>query len=344
MEARHAMPPSGTRDERGSEERETSEFAASDRDRPLGFDPRHLAALVAIAKTGSFRLAGEQLGYVQSAVSRQLATLEQVAGARLVERARGGSEVRLTQAGELLANHAEALLARQAAARADLVQLAAGEIGAVRIGVPQGVGHRLLRPALSSYRRRRPQARVVASEYPSDAPLFELVERGTLDLGVARLPLELGPFDRTELLRVRWVLAVPSSWGLARAGGDVELAHLADKPLIGRHDDALGPPLEAELRALGVEPNVVFRTDIDATIRALVAAGMGAALLPSYAVGEGEAIAALALADLRLTEVIGLFWHRERVLAAAASELRDVMCEVCGRLGGDPRAAEVPAA
>jgi DNA-binding transcriptional LysR family regulator len=316
-----------------------------DRERPLLFEPRHLAALVAVARTGSFRLAGEQLGYVQSAVSRQIATLEQVAGVRLVERARGTNDVGLTHAGTVLLRHAEALLARQAAAQADLIQLAAGETGAVSIGMPQGVGHRLLRPALAAYRRRRPQARVLASEYPSDAPLFALVEHGMLDLGIARLPLAAGPFASVELLRMRWVLAAPASWGLAPSGSAVPLAALEGRPLIGRHDLQHGPPLEAQLRERGRELNVVFRTDIDETIRSLVRAGMGAALLPSFGVdGETPGVALLTLEDLPLTEVVGLFWHGKRELAPAAAELRAITCEVCGRLGPEPpRAAEVAA-
>jgi DNA-binding transcriptional LysR family regulator len=305
-------------------------------DRPLGFEPRHLAALVAIAKTGSFRIAGEHLGYVQSAVSRPIATLEEVAGARLVERARGANDVTLTPAGELLVRHAEALLARQAIAHADLAQLAQGELGPVRIGVPQGVGHRLLRPALAAFRRRRPRARVLPSEYPGDAAPLRLLEQGALDLCVARLPVAGRPFASHELLRVRWVLALPAAWALAPAGGRIALAELADRPLIGRHDAHVGPPLEAELRALGIEPQIAFRTDIDETIRALVAAGMGAAALPAFSVDEHDpAITAVTVEDLPLAEMVGLLWHHERVLSAGAATLRDVMREVCGRLDGE---------
>lgn len=296
------------------------------------FEPRHLAALVAVAKTGSFRVAGERLGYVQSAVSRQIATLEEVAGMRLVERARGANEVRLTQAGEVLMTHAEALLARQSAARADLAQLAQGERGVVRVGVVQGVGHRMLWSALSSYRRRRPGARVEASEFSTDAPLFGLVEQGVLDLGLAALPLVDGPFERRNLARVKWVLAMPASWRLPRHDGAVRLADLAGRPLVGRHDERSGPSLETCLRHAGAAANVVFRTDIDDTMRGLVASGVGAALLPRFVVEDDRAIAVAPLDDLVLTQVLGIFWHSERTLSTTASEFRSIVCEVCGRM------------
>lgn len=315
---------------------------AAEPERTPAFEARHLAALVAVAQTRSFRVAGVRLGYVQSAVSRQIATLEEVAGTRLVERASGTNEIGLTPAGELLVRHAEALLARQAAARADLDQLVAGETGAVRIGVPQGVGHRLLRRVLVEYRRRRPLAHVLASEFPTDAPLFELVEQGELDLALAGLPLAPGPFEHCSLLRVRWVLATPSHWSIAQRGDALRIADLAGKPLVGRHDPRSGPPLEARLRADGHEPNVVFRTDLDETVRALVGAGVGAGLLPTFGVDPRDAaIVTRPVEDLSLTQSVALLWHRERVLSPAAAELRAVVVETCGRgpLAGTPAAS-----
>jgi DNA-binding transcriptional LysR family regulator len=303
---------------------------ATDPERLSAFEARHLAALVAVAQSRSFRIAGERLGYVQSAVSRQIATLEEVAGTRLVERAPGANEIALTQAGELLVRHAEALLARQAAARADLDRLAAGETGAVRIGVPQGIGPRVLRRVLAACRRRQPQMRVLASEFPTDVPLFELVEQGSLDLALASLPLAPGPFEHRRLLRIRWVLATPSHWSLARHDDGLRLADLAGRPLIGRHSERALPPLEAHLAAAGHEPNVVFRTDLDETVRTLVGAGVGTGLLPTFGVGHREdAIATHALDDFPLVQSLAIFWHRERLLSPAATDLRDLTCEVC---------------
>jgi len=311
---------------------ETHPSVATDQERLAAFEPRQLAALVAVARTRSFRLAGARLGYVQSAVSRQISTLEDAARTRLVERAPGANEIALTPAGELLVGHAEALLARQAAARADLERLAAGETGAVRVGVPQGVGPRLLRRVLSSYRERRPGTRVVASEFATDAPLFELIEQGALDLALAALPLPPGPFEHRTLLRVRWVLAAPSQWSLARRGDTIQLSDLADRPLVGRHGPRAAPPLEARLEAAGHEPNVVFRTDLDDTVRALVAAGVGAGLLPTFGVAPDDlAIATHTLHAVPLAQPIALLWHRERVLSPAADELRTLVGELCGR-------------
>ena len=99
------------------------------REQWLGAELRHFAALAAIAEARSFRAAAERLGYVQSAVSQQIAFLERVAGTRLVERSPGQPTVSLTPAGALLLKRVDSILAQVAAAWADLGRLEAGETG-----------------------------------------------------------------------------------------------------------------------------------------------------------------------------------------------------------------------
>src|ERR1051325_2054596 len=87
-------------------------------DRWLGVELRHFLALEAVARERSFAKAAAALGYTQSAVSQQIATLERLVGQKLVERPGGPKPVSLTEAGRLLLTHAEAIAARVAAAPA----------------------------------------------------------------------------------------------------------------------------------------------------------------------------------------------------------------------------------
>src|SRR6476660_3703161 len=87
-------------------------------DRWLGIELRHLLALEAVAREGSFGKAATSLGYTQSAVSQQIAMLERIVGQRLVERPGGPKPVSLTEAGRLLLTRAEVIAARLSAAQA----------------------------------------------------------------------------------------------------------------------------------------------------------------------------------------------------------------------------------
>src|ERR1700751_5966664 len=116
----------------------------------VGVDLRHLAALEAVARTGSFGRAARELGYTQSAVSQQIAQLERIVGQRLFDRPGGPRPVEPTEAGLLLLRHADAIVGQLDAARADMAALAEGEAGTLRVGIYQSVGAPLPppRPAL----------------------------------------------------------------------------------------------------------------------------------------------------------------------------------------------------
>src|SRR5689334_5337483 len=110
----------------------------------LGVEFRHLAALDAIARTGSFRGAADDLGYVQSAVSQQVARLETLVGVRLVDRVRGTGPVALTEAGELLRSHSAAIMERLQAAHTDVMAAVTGEAGTIRVGAFETVACSLM--------------------------------------------------------------------------------------------------------------------------------------------------------------------------------------------------------
>src|ERR687896_1031630 len=110
----------------------------------LRLELRYLAALEAIAVTGSFGAAADELGYTQSAVSQQIASLERLVGQPLIDRPGGRRPVGLTEAGALLLEHSEAVLPRLRVAQAQLQALGQGEAGTPRGGTYQRVGLRLL--------------------------------------------------------------------------------------------------------------------------------------------------------------------------------------------------------
>src|SRR3990170_6425430 len=94
-------------------------------------DVRRMRVLREVAQRGSFSAAAEALSLTQSAVSQQVAALEREAGAVLVQRSARG--VRLTEAGEALVRHTDAIMARLAEAEAELEAIAGVRGGRLRL-------------------------------------------------------------------------------------------------------------------------------------------------------------------------------------------------------------------
>src|SRR6478752_10466557 len=193
----------------------------------LGVELRHFAALQAVASEGSFGRAADRLGYTQSAVSQQIATLERVVGERLVERPGGPRPVSLTEAGHLLLRHADSIVARLQAAQADLHALRSGEAGVLRVGTFQSVGARLLPEIMRRFREQWPQIEVTLEERDSDQELAALVEKGELDVAFVLPPFGEAPLETIELLRDPYVLVVARSSPLARQDMAPSLARIA---------------------------------------------------------------------------------------------------------------------
>ena len=173
--------------------------------RLLGIEIRHLAALEAVAVDRLVRARGPQLGYTQSAVSVQVATLERAAGVRLLERPGGRRPVVPTDAGERILRHAVRLTAQLQAAEADLTALAEGTAETLRVGTFQSVSIRVLPDVVRRLMQVRPGIEVRLQEAPYEDELLALVERGRLDFTFALVPPE-GPFEHVELLRDPYVL------------------------------------------------------------------------------------------------------------------------------------------
>src|SRR6185436_4271457 len=161
----------------------------------LGLELRHLIALKAIAEEGTFGRAAKRLGYTQSAISQQIAMLERIVGRRLIDRPGGPRPVSLTEAGDLLLRHADAITARLSAAQADLAALDAGDAGPLRIGTYQSVGAKVLPELLREFNAKWPQVGVTLQESADDRDLLLQIERGELDLSFVVLPMDPGPYE-----------------------------------------------------------------------------------------------------------------------------------------------------
>src|SRR5918997_1493120 len=157
------------------------------------FDVKQLRVLKAVADHGSFSAAADSLSYSQPAISQQIAALEKRAATTLVDR--GSRGVRLTDAGRALVEHAEVVLARLAAAEAELDAIAGIRGGRVRLASFPTAGASLLPPAVAIFTERHPHVELsfVEREPEEAAQMLRAAE-----LEVA-LVFEYAEYDQPEL-------------------------------------------------------------------------------------------------------------------------------------------------
>jgi DNA-binding transcriptional LysR family regulator len=298
--------------------------------RLLGIEMRHLAAFDAVVSSGSFARAAQQLGYTQSAVSLQIAALERAAGTRLLERPGGRRPVVPTTAGERMLRHAVRLTAQLQAAEADLTALAEGTAGTLRVGTFQSVSIRVLPNVVRRLMELRPGLEVRLQEAAYEDELLALVERGRLDFTFALVPPE-GPFEHIELVHDGYVLLTQAGSPLAQRESAPTLAEIGRLPLVAYSRSTYG--IEALLRARGIEPHVVFRSDESGAVQRMVAAGIGSALIPRLAIDRSiRGVVALDASRRVPARQIGLAWHRDATLPEAAEDFVAAVRERCDEL------------
>jgi molybdate transport repressor ModE-like protein len=295
----------------------------------LGVELRHLAALDAVETEGSFGRAAVKLGYTQSAVSQQIATLERIVGERLIERPGGSRPVVLTEAGRLLLRHARAIVSRLQAAQADLSALSAGEAGSLHVGIFQSVGAKILPEVMRRFARSWPNVDVELRESHSDNVLADLVERGVLDLSFVQLPLENQSLETMLVVQDDYVLVTSAESDFAASGRLPSLKEIVEQPLIGYRNCRATEIVVDQLRATGREPHFVFRSDENGVVQGLAGAGIGIAVLPRLAVDPNDELVRITNLSPRLAaRQIGIARHRDRYHSPAATAFVATALEV----------------
>jgi DNA-binding transcriptional LysR family regulator len=251
------------------------------------FDVKQLRVLRAVAEHGSFSAAADALSYTQPAISQQIAALEKRAGTTLVDR--GSRGVRLTDAGRALVDHAEVVLARLAAAEAELEAIAGIRGGRVRLSSFPTAGASLLPPAVAEFTRRHPDVELSFVERePEEAA--QMLRAAELEIAILFEYDRLNPseFERFyegievhHLVDDPMYLALPNGHPLARKQR-VRLKDVAGETWIqesGTHSWC-GRFHQTVCEAAGFTPKVGFRSDDYNVVQGLIAAGVGISLLP----------------------------------------------------------------
>ncbi|WP_186096517.1 LysR family transcriptional regulator [Burkholderia gladioli] len=269
---------------------------------------KHLGAFVALADELHFGRAAERLYIVQPALSMQIKTLETGLGVRLFDRDR--HKVALTEAGRLFLPEARATL-EQAARAAQVARLSAqGEIGTLRLGFVSSVLPQLLPTLIRTMHARYPRIALELKDMPTPDQIAAL-HGGTLDFGLARLPIAASGLNSRVVMEESFVVVVPASHPFARRRR-IEPAALRGQPafvLARRYAPGFFDALLVALGAQQVTLDIARELGEYTTMLALVAAGLGIGLIPAEAAAAvPHNVVALPLALPGYRAPLGLIW------------------------------------
>ncbi|MFC4333809.1 LysR family transcriptional regulator [Salininema proteolyticum] len=248
-------------------------------------DPRRLRVLRSLADHGTVTAAGAALHLSPSAVSQQLAALEAESGQELLRRK--GRRVWLTPAGEVLVEHADSILAELERAEARMAAHAEGAAGRVEVAAFASAITHLVAPAIAALARSAPEVAITVQDAESQRSLSLLLD-GAVDLAVI---MQFRPLPDTEDRRIArdelyaepFDVLLPA--GHPAAGEDeVAIGRLSDEEwIMPLPDNPCRDVLVRHCENAGFRPRIAHSSDDFRAEAALVAAGVGAALIPRSA-------------------------------------------------------------
>lgn len=278
-------------------------------------DLTRLRVLVAVARLGSVTAAAKELQYAQPSVSHHLARLEVETGTLLTQRV--GRGIRLTDAGRMLAERAEEILARVDAAESELASYVGLRAGRVRLAAFPSALSTLVPRAAASLLAEHPEIELRFTEAePPDA--IRMLRSGDVDVALLFSYEDTrtgGPreFDEDTGLRQVTVLREPTFLIVRKGARGRTLADLSRQRWIGGCERCRAHLLRACDRA-GFTPDIRITTDDYVAVQSFVAAGLGVATLPALA------LAAHRHPGIRATLLPG---DGRRVCAAVAGQAPD---------------------
>lgn len=286
----------------------------------------HLETFALAAETGSFTAAARRLGLTQAAVSQRIAALEKELSVALF--ARQGGRATLSDAGRTLHEFARRIQALHEQARQELTGRTVPVSGELTLAASSVPGEYLLPDLLPRFQASHPHVRIKA-RISDSTQVFELVERGDADLGLAGVHSDHPNLVQQRFARDEMLLVVPPGHRWAGAAG-VGLKQLRTEPLIVRESGSgsrccLEQALLRAGHSLG-DFRVALELGSNEAINAAVRRGLGVAFLSSLAVrAQAEPLPSLRLGCLELGRDLYAVHDVRRALPITARLFLDLL-------------------
>ncbi|QYK04557.1 LysR family transcriptional regulator [Shewanella zhangzhouensis] len=301
-------------------------------------DLRAIRYFMEVVDAGGFAKASEKVHLTQPALSKAVRLLEESLDLQLIERGKRGVHLRLTPAGEVVYRHGLALLATRDDMLAELEAMRSLRGGRLKFGLAPLGSAELFAPVIARFRSLYPkidmQLLVRGGIEQTNA-----LRKGEIELATGITALD-SEFEGLRIRKDPMVVVLPKQHRLAHRQ-ELRLQELADTAqILFEREYALHQLVfEACERAGFIPANVTRVSHPDFGI-ALVAAGTGAMILPSY-IAERHAVAGVIAVPLKEADLhweLSIFWRRGQPLSFAAEAMIALVRE---RLSNSPGQGQI---
>ncbi|WP_281645425.1 LysR family transcriptional regulator [Parendozoicomonas sp. Alg238-R29] len=281
-------------------------------------DSQNLTAFLAVAQTGSFSLAGEQLHLTQPAISKRIATLENQLDTRLFDRV--GRSVMLTEAGQLLIARARHILRDIEDTRQALSNLSGKISGRLSIATSHHIGLHRLPPILQTFNQLYPEVsldiRFVDSEWA-----YGGVQRGDIELGIITIAPEQksSRFITREIWEDSLIFMVSGTHPLAQSN-NASLKTISEHPAVFPGNNTFTRSIvHKHFAQSGLKLDVIMESNYLETLKMMVSIGLAWSVLPHTMLTEE--VIDITPQNMSITRSLGYVHHRDRTLSNAGQAL-----------------------
>lgn len=242
-------------------------------------DDKLLASFMTVAECGSFTLAAEKLSVTQSALSRQIQSIEQTLGVSLFERM--GKRIRISPEGEALRVRVNEVLIATKNLRLSAEELKKGEAGLIKVGACSQLIERYFPDFLKEWQALHPQVEIRLEE-GGGAELNEKLQSGVVQLTINASSYARSPDVEGRPLCQLAVLAVGTVQHLKPSAAPVDIIDVAGEPVLLLNRRHVSREMfDAACRLNGLEPRVALESGSPHTLFSMAHSGVGIAVLPS---------------------------------------------------------------
>lgn len=282
-----------------------------------------LALLAAVAEEGHLTRAAHRLHIPQPTASRWLAELAELIGAPVV--VKDGRGIRCSRLGARLAEGATRAMTDLEAACRDVVEQADPERGQVALAFLHTMGEHRVPALLRDFRTEHPRIRFTLRQGAQKETL-DWLRTDEVDLALTS-PIPTDPtFETARVAEQELVVTVPTGHPLATRD-HLRLSELEPEPFVGfKKGYGLRKITEELCQAAGFAPTLAFEGEEVDTLRGLVAAGLGVAVLPRAERQHNPDVAEVPLTPPAKRD-IGLVWTTDRPLPPAPTAFRKFVLE-----------------